>query len=311
MIKRTNLVFIAVLLIFLNACATPVKNVPIKPTINVPLGRKTKPIQFKKIVVKLHRGEIVGSFCIDVFCMAIESLTWKGGRISLTDDDFTDVFREELEQANYTVVGDPDALFEDPSEWKAELLIAGLVKNLKCNICFPFSGFHNFTTGKGEAYLTVEWQIYSRLNRKVVKKLVTEGSYKQTHLTKDPGFNVVINAFSNATRNLLGNPEFYSLVTKEEPKYVEKPNKPIPINPVTSSSYSIPQNLNILRSGVATVFAGGGHGSGFFISSDGYLLTNYHVVGEAKFVNVKLVTGREIIGEPMFDSYRFTKLLFY
>ena len=296
MIKRVNLLLIAVLLIFLNSCATPVKNVP-KPTINVPVGRKTKPIQFKKIVVKLRRGEVIGSLCIDVFCIAIKNLTWKGGKMTLTDDDFTDVFREELERANYTVVGDPDALFEDPSEWKAEILIAGLVKNFKGNLCFPFSGFGNYTDGKGEAYLTVEWQIYSRLDRKVVKKIVTEGSYKQTHLTPDPGYNIAVNAFSNATRNLLGNPDFYSLLTKEKPKYVDKLNKPIPINLVTSSSYSIPENLNIIRSGVATVFAGGGHGSGFFISSDGYLLTNYHVVKDAKFVNVKLVTGREIIGE--------------
>jgi len=46
-----------------------------------------------------------------------------------------------------------------------------------------------------------------------------------------------------------------------------------------------------------TVFSIKGHGSGFLISSDGYVLTNAHVVGGAKFVQVKLITGTEKTGE--------------
>ncbi len=36
-----------------------------------------------------------------------------------------------------------------------------------------------------------------------------------------------------------------------------------------------------------------GQGSGFIVSSDGYILTNHHVVGDADKVSVKLVDGRE------------------
>jgi len=48
---------------------------------------------------------------------------------------------------------------------------------------------------------------------------------------------------------------------------------------------------------VVTIYAGDGHGSGFFISKKGYLLTNEHVVREANFVKVQLATGREILGD--------------
>ena len=41
---------------------------------------------------------------------------------------FNDVFRDELESANYKVVGDPDQLFGDPELSKAEYFVAGLIK---------------------------------------------------------------------------------------------------------------------------------------------------------------------------------------
>jgi len=52
---------------------------------------------------------------------------------------------------------------------------------------------------------------------------------------------------------------------------------------------------------------GGGAGSGFIISSDGYLLTNYHVAGTQKNVGVVLADGRQtradvIGGDPATDT---------
>jgi len=60
------------------------------------------------------------------------------------------------------------------------------------------------------------------------------------------------------------------------------------------------EGTSALQAAVVTVkLEGGGHGSGFFISKDGYLLTNHHVVTENKFVTVKLTTGRQIPGEVL------------
>ncbi|MEQ9326902.1 MAG: serine protease, partial [Rhodospirillales bacterium] len=42
-----------------------------------------------------------------------------------------------------------------------------------------------------------------------------------------------------------------------------------------------------------------GHGSGFFVSADGLILTNAHGVGTASRVRVTLSTGRRIYGEVM------------
>jgi S1-C subfamily serine protease len=58
------------------------------------------------------------------------------------------------------------------------------------------------------------------------------------------------------------------------------------------------EGTSALQAAVVTIKDGrGGHGSGFFISKDGYVVTNEHVVTDNKFVTVKLTTGRELPGE--------------
>ena len=57
------------------------------------------------------------------------------------------------------------------------------------------------------------------------------------------------------------------------------------------------EGTSALQAAVVTVKIEGAHGSGFFISRDGYLLTNHHVVTENKFVTIKLTTGRQLPGE--------------
>jgi len=78
----------------------------------------------------------------------------------------------------------------------------------------------------------------------------------------------------------------------------------VPINPlelqidlVHETDRSIKRELDSVLSSVVTIRIGQGHGSGFFISEDGYLLTNAHVVGDAKRVSVVLNNGLEIPGD--------------
>jgi SpoVK/Ycf46/Vps4 family AAA+-type ATPase len=74
---------------------------------------------------------------------------------------------------------------------------------------------------------------------------------------------------------------------------VRIPELPLSVTPLS-------ERTSALQAAVVTIkLENGGHGSGFFISRDGHLLTNQHVVEDQKFVTVKLTTGREMPGEVL------------
>ena len=81
-----------------------------------------------------------------------------------------------------------------------------------------------------------------------------------------------------------------------DPEKISETVLKIPALPLSARPLS--EGTSALQAAVVTVKSDdGGYGSGFFISRDGYLLTNQHVVKDYKFVTVKLTTGRELPGE--------------
>lgn len=306
-IARRSARFVFLLLPFVVVASGCAVGVPIAPVEQLtpkqtPHGQ-SRPVMFRKLVVRIPRGQVIGSIQRGLLCLNRGKLTWRGGRAVVTDEDFGDVLREELTTAGYTVVGDPSALFEDPSAWRAEYLIAGLVKDVKANICYPRGGFGDFVSAKGEASIEVEWQIYYRGTRSVELKVSTQGAAKINEPMERGDFEVFVQAFQSAARNLLADERFYrriALGPREDLAGREKlaPIEVAYLRPRDDAVPLAPESIIAdARMAVVTVFAGEEHGSGFIISQDGYLLTNEHVVREAKYVKVRFVTGREVNGE--------------
>lgn len=286
--------------LFLAGCAgtsAVIKPVEDKQVENLKASDTAKPIQFTKVVVKLKRGEHVGAMQVGLICVPQGDLNWKGGRITVDSDEFTEAFKEELEKYSFKTVGDTNALFEDPSTWKSEILVAGLIKELKANVCYPMAGFGNFNSSKGEAFIKVDWQIYSKLDRAVVHTVTTEGSSKLKESTSGGDTIAVLNAFAQASRNLLADNKFRDLVSRGGETIKEtsfKSGESIVIS--TKSSQALGNTPAQWPSAVVTVFAGRGHGSGFIISEN-LILTNHHVVGESNSVTVKFDSGLEVVGK--------------
>jgi serine protease Do len=200
---------------------SPVQKAEIKVPLEIPAGTDAKPIEFRKIVTKIPLGEQIGRIQYGWGCFPGATINWRGGRLNITDEELTDTFRKELENRNYPIVGDPYALFGDPSAWKAEILVAGLVTKVEANTCFPYSGSPTVDIGnrsalKGGAFMRVAWQVYSRVDGKVVYETSTEGSYHSEEVISG-GFPVLLrNAFAASVRNLLADPGFHGLVLRNK-----------------------------------------------------------------------------------------------
>ena len=178
-----------------------------------------QPISFRKVIAKLPLGEITGQIQYGWGCFPGRTLGWRGGQLNVTDEEFTDALRKELELRKYPVVGDPYALFGDSTVEKAEFIVAGLITKVENQLCFPFSGspnanIGNTTAAKGATLMRVAWQIYSRSVSKVIYEVTTEGSYRSEE-TINGGFPIFLrNAFAANVRNLMADAGFHNLVSK-------------------------------------------------------------------------------------------------
>lgn len=298
---RFKLMLVGIIMSFaLSGCggtSAVIKQVQDLPVEKLSASENSKPIQFTKIIVKMKRGEHIGAWKAGWFCVPKGDLTWKGGRLNLDSDEFTEAFKEELEKYSFKTVGDTNALFEDPSTWKSEILVAGLVKELKANICYPNAGFGNYSSSKGEAFIKVDWQIYSKLDRSVVHSVTTEGASTIEESTDGGASALVMNSFAQATRNLLADLRFREIVSKGGDSVRDTSFKlGEKISIAKNTSAGLGSNAEEWQHAVVTVFAGRGHGSGFVIGDD-MILTNHHVVGEASVVSIKFSSGMEMTGK--------------
>ena len=267
---------------------------------SIPVSGKSRPIMFRKLISKMKRGQEVGTVQQGVACLGKNKVFWKrGGQIQIGDAELGDILKEELTAQNYEVVGEPNTLFEDPKEWKSEFLIAGIIQHVAFNICYPYSGFGNYTTTSGEASIEIEWQIYQRRTRAVVLKTTTGGTAK-TGAGPEQGTEAYYRAFAKSVRNLLANNKLVSILSRTVQPKKENGNI-LGISVVSLSKVDankIPEVVQHAYGAVVKILIGSGHGSGFIVSSEGYVLTNTHVVGKSPgMITIELSTGRRVVGE--------------
>ena len=303
-----NVVLVLVAVVPLAGCG--MKNVEVveHPAIEVPEGKNTKEISLKKVVAKIQRGAVVGLLKAGLGCPNHGSITWRSGRANISDDEFTTIFYEDLRRLNYNVVGNPNELFEDKSS-QAEFAIGGLITGLSLNICYPMAEFGDFNTGKANAVIDIEWQVYNTLDRKTVYKRLTQGS-ANVEFSGGNSNEALQRAFSNSLHGLLADKEFYALVSgqavgEQSPEGGAKSGGALEArkSDVAGAKYSAATGkdsraLGEVQKSVVTIQVGATHGSGFVIA-DGIVVTNQHVVREVE--NVRIVThdGRKMEGKVL------------
>jgi S1-C subfamily serine protease len=280
-----------------SACSAPVQQVPASKALAGPREGEVKSIEFRKAADTLAKGELVGKSRFGVLCLPGKPLAWRDGRINVDDEGFSESFRREVEKVKIATVSAP-APVVDTARTRPDLLVLAQVSAASLDVCSPWSDFGNWRDAKGGAYLKVQWQVYSQSRRKVVYETSTEGSVQSDDSVSGGASELVQAAFASATQNFLADPAFFRLLYGDAAMPM-----PVPSAQVSTESLRLaaepPRGAEAVpdpKLAVMGVIAGLNRGSGFVVSTEGYLITSERVVRGQQLVKLKSATGQESLG---------------
>jgi len=272
----------------------PIAPVP-PPIVASATATEVKPVALTRMVVKMEAGEPFLVMQSGYFCGNSKTVTWNGGRTEQNVALYQDVFREKLEAAGLKVQGPSDNLFDTPTA-SADYVVAGLIKQELVHICVPNTTDANRV--KGDLKLTIQWELYSTLEHRMLATVQTSSEVQQPEAElggipamnmKAFGANVVQLAASASFRQALTGVTHAAgdLITADAQAHIPLPGAiTAPLRPATDEVGS-----------VVVLLVGSTSGSGVLVSNDGYILTDAHVVSEAKEVKVRWSDGLETVGK--------------
>ncbi len=309
---RTTILF-ALALLTLSACMAPVKKVDYQEATPVPETAHPAPFRLGNILLRLPLGHTIGNYgteTLDLFCMGGFEAESNILRVNIDPPSARKAFYQTMASLGYDVTGSEEFLFEEEADddlLRTEFKVGAKITNARMDACYQDrnmlkSIFSRNYGDKGKLYLEVEWSIYDSLRKTTVYKVTTEGYVNRKRANYD-GLALMFNdAFAMATHNLAADTAFHDLMvngkrppreqwqekkkdhTESRRKFDAKEDVVI-ANPPPSQK-PIAQNMEQARKIAVMVEGGAGHGSGFFITKQGHILTNSHVVGEALRVRV-------------------------
>lgn len=163
-------------------------------------------------------------------------------------------------------------------------------------------------TAKGATWGRFKWELFSLREQRVVYSAEIEASVQSDDFL--PSGDMSRQFARNAAANLLADPAFSDALRGNAQVAAAKAPEALQLAIGATVPGPVTQSGEALLQAVATVESGIGSGTAFFIGRDGYLLTNQHVVADAKFVRVKLANGRALVGEVVrVDRLRDVALL--
>lgn len=262
-------------------------------------GTRLKQVKFSAAIVKGNVGEIrTGANC------AVQKPIYLDAKLSAElGEAIAFSVGKNLRELGYLGGGAEQSVFADTPAKPIELELGTMVQEIEMKACQGANG-----EVEGSFFWRGRWEIYSPQARKVVYSVSADGSANG----KFPAWTELYRAAAGSlVRNFLADADAAAWLggAKPLPEALPKPDGPR-LEPVSPPPGGVSRNATLLRAAVVTIETGQRTGSGFVISRRSDVLTNEHVVGEQRFVKIRLASGREVVGEVVQrDSTRDVALI--
>ncbi len=270
-------------------------------------------IDLARVQIDIPRGTEIGHVRKPLLfkCDGISAgrATYDDSRVSARSVEWKDNFYRVMSGHGYQLAGAPGQLFAERGANEPDFLIGANITNLRvdadlvCDVMTP-----RVLGMRGTGTITVDWQVFDPVNRRVIHQSKVEGRYEAPSTIPNDNALFMYLAFADAANKFALDPRLRDIVTQQRPSIMAERSLDanmkarLPLRRATLSQQPIDTQIDRLRSATVLIETGdGGHGSGFLVTDDGLMITNKHVVGGQRFVRVRLVSGRSVVGEVLRD----------
>lgn len=274
-------------------------------------GPETRVVGLQRVQFDVPRGSEIGVIRKLPFTVCeggnLGRIIHDEGRFLSRSKEWQDIFHRIVTGHGYRAAGAPDSLFSEQGRDDAEYLFGANIRSTRTEAVLVCDFIDAHIIGiTGNSTISVEWQIFDPVNRRVVHKATVDGRYQTTATIPADPVLLVQSAFADSVNKLAADPAVRAVVS-QRPQRDMAPQKGVvsadsrrPLARQPLSQAAIDSHIDRLRSATVLIESGdSSHGSGFIVSEDGLVITNQHVVSGQRFVRVRLVSGRSVIGEVL------------
>lgn len=253
-----------------------------------PAWARPREIAFTRAVFRMDEGVVWGHASGGTNCdVDLEQFHWGREGSEIHTERLGATFSQILNE----VGGGPkqENLFEDAPA-ATDLQIAAAISDMRASVCEQ----RGLVGYRGSLSMTVQWQVYDPALRQLVGKFETHATGQTSQATLGGLDSLFLAAFRENARDLMSDSGFERLL--KTPASASSIAAGVPASDridFTVASAAMARSLPQAVQSVVLVLTSDGHGSGFLISPEGYILTNRHVVEGAPAVRIRWADGTE------------------
>jgi len=284
-----------------NVCAADVTSAQ-KNEVKFPVGEVKKTVQLKIWKSNIEATERIGQFSTGLFCSSPQDISYTKGMDQYNVIHVNKAFSEKSVSLGYPKFEDGDSAFSDKLGAEPDFRLGLTLLALDYDLCGDEKEY------SGKSSVKFKFELFSTKSQKIVYSKTITGKFLSDKKIKATEYDEAL--FASAFDAVFSDKKYADIFREGGESAASAYADKIEVKNGAKIDGGVRKNSKDILSSVVTIESGLGIGTGFYVGNDGYIITNYHVVGEARFVKVKLPGGYTIVGDVVRkDSERDVALI--